>query len=67
VIYESEKELEKSLETIPEEIGKQGHYFHEVVIEIMAKLRKACDELEVITPKEMWPFPTYGDLLFSIR
>ena len=66
-IYESEKELEKSLEIIPEDIGKQGHYFHEVVIEITAKLRKACDELEVITPKEMWPFPTYGDLLFSIR
>ncbi len=66
-IYESEKELEKSLEIIPEDIGKQGHYFHEVVIEIMAKLRKACDELEVIIPKGMWPFPTYGDLLFSIR
>ena len=30
----------------------------------MAKARKAADELEALLPKEAWPFPVYGDILF---
>ncbi|MBO5497162.1 MAG: glutamine synthetase III [Oscillospiraceae bacterium] len=30
----------------------------------MAELRAVADEAEVLTAKEFWPFPTYGDLLF---
>ncbi len=33
----------------------------------MAELRSVCDEAEMITPEERWPFPTYGKLLFSVR
>lgn len=32
----------------------------------MQELRKACDQLERITDRAVWPFPTYGDLLFHI-
>jgi glutamine synthetase len=32
----------------------------------MAALRKPADELEKITDKDMWPFPTYEDLLFEV-
>ena len=32
----------------------------------MAELRAVADEAEVMTAKEYWPFPTYGDLLFAI-
>ena len=28
---------------------------------------KLVDGMEVYTAKEYWPFPTYGDLLFSIQ
>ena len=32
----------------------------------MARLRKACDELELLVDKRMWPFPTYEELMFEI-
>jgi glutamine synthetase len=32
----------------------------------MSELREPIDELELIVDKEMWPVPTYGDLLFEI-
>ena len=30
----------------------------------MAELRAVADEAEVLTAKEFWPFPTYGEILF---
>ena len=36
------------------------------VMTAMATLRKPADELEVIMPKEEWPMPTYGDLVFEL-
>ena len=32
----------------------------------MQELRAVADELELNTAESYWPFPTYGDLLFSI-
>jgi len=32
----------------------------------MDALRKPADEIEKITDKEIWPFPTYEDLLFEV-
>ncbi|MBQ8995597.1 MAG: glutamine synthetase III [Oscillospiraceae bacterium] len=37
------------------------------VLPAMASLRTECDLAEVITSKGYWPFPTYGDLMFSAR
>ncbi len=36
------------------------------VMSAMETLRKPVDELEMIMPKDVWPMPTYGDLLFEI-
>ena len=33
----------------------------------MCSLRLACDEAETLTDKSYWPFPTYADILFSVR
>ena len=33
----------------------------------MDALRAACDEAETLTAKSYWPFPSYGDLLFSVK
>ena len=46
---------------------KIAFYYHDEVLPVMDALRSYADELETITPKELWPFPTYGDLLFSVR
>lgn len=40
--------------------------YKDEVMPAMAALRKPADELEVIMPKEEWPMPTYGDLVFEI-
>ena len=33
----------------------------------MNALRKVADEMETLTAKKYWPFPTYDDLLFSVN
>ena len=37
------------------------------VIPKMTELRRICDEAETLTAESYWPFPTYGDILFSVR
>ena len=32
----------------------------------MAELRAPVDALEMIVDKEMWPMPSYGDLMFEV-
>ena len=32
----------------------------------MAQLRAVADEAETLTAKSYWPFPGYGELLFSV-
>ena len=41
--------------------------FRDKVLPAMEQLRKTVDELETNTSAELWPFPTYGDILFSVR
>ncbi|MDD3404615.1 MAG: glutamine synthetase III [Hespellia sp.] len=49
-----------------EEGQKQATYCHEAVCPAMAKLRAPIDELEMIIDKEVWPMPSYGDLIFEV-
>ena len=42
-------------------------FFHDSVIPKMNELRVIGDEMETITGKEYWPFPSYGELLFSVQ
>ena len=41
-------------------------YFYTEICPAMKALRKPVDELEGIVDKNMWPVPTYGDLLFEV-
>jgi glutamine synthetase len=36
------------------------------VVPAMEALRKPVDELEMIVDKDMWPMPSYGDLMFEL-
>lgn len=42
-------------------------YYHDVVLERMNEVRAIADEMELYTAKEYWPFPSYGDLMYSIQ
>ncbi len=41
-------------------------FFREKIVPAMDELRKPVDELEMIVDKEMWPMPSYGDLIFEV-
>ena len=44
----------------------QAVFYHENVTTAKEALRKPIDELEMIVDKEMWPYPSYADLLFEV-
>jgi glutamine synthetase len=41
-------------------------YYAEKVIPVMNDLRAAVDEMEVLTASDLWPVPTYGDMMFRV-
>ncbi len=43
---------------------KHAKYFRDKVIPAMAALRDAGDALESIVPQDLWPLPTYREMLF---
>ena len=45
---------------------EQAKFFRNEVVPVMEALRAPVDELEMIVNKEMWPMPSYGDLLFEV-
>ncbi len=44
----------------------QARVYHEKVVPAMAALRAPADKLEMIVDKDLWPFPSYGDLMFEV-
>lgn len=54
-------EIEKKEEG-PERAG----YCLDVIMPAMTELRTPVDALEMIVDKEMWPMPSYGDLMFIL-
>ena len=50
-----------------EDIVAESAMIRDKVLPAMCELRVACDEAETVTAKDYWPFPTYADILFSVR
>ena len=42
-------------------------YYHEHILEDMEALRASIDKAEALIPEGYLPYPTYGELLFSVR
>ena len=63
------EELENALVELhnAEGIISEANMIRDEVLVKMGELRLACDEAETVTAKKYWPFPTYGDLLFSVK
>ncbi|HEX2964153.1 MAG TPA: glutamine synthetase III [Syntrophorhabdaceae bacterium] len=45
---------------------KKSEMYRDQVFTVMAKLRADVDALEMLVPRDMWPVPTYTDLLFKL-
>ena len=59
--------IEKTDHAATMEHGKaKAEYFLYEIVPVMEALRMAVDKLEMIVNKEMWPMPSYGDLLFEV-
>lgn len=60
--------LIKLMDDVGEVVGvdKHARYMREVIVPAMEELRKPIDELEMIVDKDLWPMPSYGDLLFEV-
>ena len=49
-----------------EEGREQAVFYRDVVMAAMSDLRAPVDQLEMIVDKDMWPMPSYGDLIFEV-
>ena len=49
-----------------EEGRDQAVYYRDVVKAAMDELRAPVDKLEMIVDKDLWPMPSYGDLIFEV-
>ena len=45
---------------------EQAFFYKNTVKSAMEELRTPADELEMIVDKEIWPIPTYGELMYEI-
>lgn len=67
--YVQVNELRKLIDKAPSYDSdklKCAAYYKDKIIPAMNKLREYCDEMEINTASDVWPFPTYGDILFSV-
>ena len=46
--------------------AEQAHAYHDKVVPMMDALRAPADRLEMIVDKDLWPFPSYGDLIVEV-
>ena len=47
-------------------VKELANYCHDTVVPAMKALRDPIDRLEMIVDKDLWPVPTYGDLVFEV-
>ena len=64
-LHDACSKLERDLCNVPAHPEEAMRFCHDVLVPDMNECRSYSDELETITQREAWPFPTYSDLLFS--
>ncbi|HBN80586.1 MAG TPA: glutamine synthetase type III, partial [Ruminococcaceae bacterium] len=68
-LYEAAGELQKAADKEGgfSNIQEEANYYKDVVLDRMQKARAVSDELEPCVGEKYWPFPSYSDLLFSVK
>ncbi len=68
-IYTRSGELEKAIIALgsAEDIIAESAAIRDTLLPKMGELRAAADEAETLVSSEYWPYPSYGDMLFSVR
>ena len=68
-ILDSVVALEEALKTFKsfEDVFKSSAFVRDELLPKMDTLRSYVDEAEMLTSQKDWPFPSYGQLLFSVN
>ncbi len=48
------------------DVFEKASEYRNIILTLMADIRKYADSAESVMPSSYWPYPTYGDLLFKI-
>ena len=67
-LYQANEALGEAMRKVPCgcDVKAQADYYKDTVIDLMQRLRTPADELETLTGKTYWPYPTYSQMLFSV-
>ncbi len=68
-LYAQKNELQALLDKDLEyaDVTKRAFFCKDEIIVKMARIRALVDSMEEVTRSEMWPYPTYGAILFSVK
>ena len=68
-IYKYSEELENINQNAKEILDnfERSKYYKDIVLPVMYALRSSVDKLEEITGREYWPYPSYAEILYSIK
>ena len=66
--YDAYNALDKAeKKAVTKKCDEEAAFFYKDTVEAkMLALRKVVDEMEILTAREAWPMPTYGDITFRI-
>jgi glutamine synthetase len=60
--------LDAAVKALPEgDAAESAAYTRGQIFSAMGALRAAVDEAEPMVPSRVWPYPSYGEMLFSVR
>ena len=65
--FASMKKLEKDLSEMPAGEGPASQKMAHVIVPDMEAVRSLADAMEKLCSSDYWPYPTYTDLMYSIR
>ena len=61
------KKLEGDLKEIPLGEGPASQKMAHVIVPDMEEIRRIADGMEKLTSSDYWPYPTYTDILYSVK
>ena len=60
-------EQDMAKEESMDDVVELAKYHRQTIEESMHSLREIVDEMETLIPLDIWPYPTYGQILYSVR
>jgi len=67
-IYSLTEELKMAVSTAEKtkDVLEKAILYHDTILKLMGDIRKYADSAESVVPAKLWPYPSYGELLFNI-